>query len=59
MNKIKCPFCGDVHESYGYLKDDSVGKRYYGVMQLYCLSCGMPFEIKQSEFLGRWKVSEN
>lgn len=57
-SKIECPWCGDIQESFEYLENDGVGKSYCGVMQLYCLKCGMPFEIKQENFIGRWQVNE-
>ena len=59
MKKVECPWCGDIRESPEYFEDGSVGKLYCGIAQLFCLECGMSFEIKQSEFLGWGKGNEN
>lgn len=49
MNKKKCPFCEMVHTDYEFL-EGCVGKRYLGVIQLFCPTCGVPFEVRQDEF---------
>jgi len=50
MNEIECPFCGDMHETYEFLKKGCIGKEYLGVIQLYCPACGEPFEVSQEKF---------
>lgn len=59
MSEVECPWCGEKNASWDYLENGGVGKRYSGVVQLYCLSCGMQFEMKQNEFSGWWKVNEH
>lgn len=56
MNKQKCWFCGAVHENVDFI-ENCIGKTYCGVIQLFCPTCGAPFEAKQSEF--RLDINEN
>jgi len=45
-----CPFCKAIHKNNEFLAGD-IGKWYLGVVQIFCLSCGMPFEVSQKDFI--------
>ena len=47
-----CPYkeCEAIHKNSEFL-DDNIGKWYLGVVQLFCPTCGMPFEIPQENFI--------